>query len=82
MVRPLKIAVVGSGVSGLVCAHKLQKEHEVTLLEADDRLGGHVNTVEVPRSTGSGTIPVDTGFIVFNEKTYPNFIALLGELGV
>jgi predicted NAD/FAD-binding protein len=76
----VRIAVVGSGVSGLVCAHLLGPRHDVVLLEADDRVGGHVHTVDAPG--GAGTNPVDTGFIVFNERTYPSFVRLLRRLGV
>jgi len=72
----VRIAVVGSGVSGLVAARLLADAHEVTVFEAADRLGGHVHTVEV-----DGT-PVDTGFIVFNHATYPNFKRLIERLGV
>lgn len=74
--RPLNIAVVGAGVGGLSAAWLLSQRHRVTLYEADGRLGGHANTVDV-----QGT-PVDTGFIVFNEPNYPNFTALLDWLGV
>ena len=74
------IAVVGSGISGLVAAHRLSREHEVTVFEADARVGGHTHTVDV--DVGGRHYAVDTGFIVFNDRTYPNFVALLAELGV
>jgi uncharacterized protein len=73
-----RIAVVGSGISGLSCAWALSQRHDVTLIEADNRLGGHAHTVAV--KTSKGPIPVDTGFIVFNSGTYPNFTALLDYL--
>ena len=76
----MKIAIVGSGISGLACAYLLKEDHEVTLFEADAKPGGHVNTVEVTGNTG--TFQVDTGFIVFNEQNYPNFVKLLDQLGV
>lgn len=76
----MRVAVVGSGVSGLVAAWLLARQHEVVLYEADDRLGGHAHTNEV--DFGSGPIPVDTGFIVFNHRTYPLFRRVLSELGV
>jgi len=76
----MRIAIIGSGVSGLVAAHHLGPRHEVTLFEADARLGGHAHTVEVEE--GDQTLGLDTGFLVFNSKTYPNFIRILGELGV
>jgi predicted NAD/FAD-binding protein len=76
----MKIAIIGGGVSGLTTAHLLCGEHEITLFEANDYPGGHTNTLDVPHD---GTrYAVDTGFIVFNERTYPNFIALLDRLGV
>ena len=76
----MKIAIVGGGISGLTAAHFLCGEHEITLFEAEDYLGGHTNTLDVSRE--GGTWAVDTGFIVFNERTYPNFIRLLDRLGV
>jgi len=76
----LRVAVVGSGVAGLSAAWLLAKRHDVTLFEADPRLGGHANTAEAPGL--NGPVPVDTGFIVFNEANYPNFTALLAHLGV
>jgi len=75
-----KIAVVGSGVSGLACAWLLSRRHEVVLYEADDRLGGHSNTVEI--MAGGQEVAVDTGFIVYNEPTYPNLTALFAHLDV
>ena len=77
---PLRIAVIGSGVSGLSAAWLLSKRHSVTLYEAADRAGGHANTVNV--ESGGQTIPVDTGFIVFNRVTYPNLTALFEHLQV
>ena len=74
-----RIAIVGSGVAGLTVAWHAQREHEVVLYEANDYLGGHTATVDVEWS--GQRYAVDTGFIVFNDWTYPNFIALLGELG-
>lgn len=76
----MRIAVIGSGISGMVAAHRLQSEHEVVLFEAADRLGGHTNTVMV--AEGQRQIPIDTGFIVFNRQTYPHFVALLKELDI
>ena len=76
-----RIAVIGSGVSGLVTAHELRRAGEdVHVFEADPRPGGHVNTVRVEGD--GGTWDVDTGFIVFNDRNYPNFERLLAELGV
>ncbi|MBS0263844.1 MAG: FAD-dependent oxidoreductase [Planctomycetes bacterium] len=76
----MKIAVVGAGISGLTAAYRLGTDHEVTLLEAADYLGGHTHTVDV--ELASERHAIDTGFIVFNDWTYPNFIALLEELEI
>lgn len=76
----MKIAVVGTGIAGLVAAHLLHPEHELTVFEANDYPGGHTNTVDV--ELDGTTYPVDTGFIVYNDRTYPNFIRLLSRLGV
>ena len=76
----MKIAIVGSGISGLGCAHLLKNNHHITLFEASDKPGGHVNTVDVSGKTGD--YRVDTGFIVFNEQNYPNFVRLLELLEV
>jgi len=78
-----RIAVIGSGVSGLVAAYYLARRHEVVLFEAQDRLGGHVNTVRIGSDFGPDAgLPVDTGFIVFNDRTYPHFIHFLSNLGI
>jgi predicted NAD/FAD-binding protein len=76
----VRIAVVGSGVSGLVSADLLARRHDVVLFEADSRLGGHTHTVDVLED--GRFRPVDTGFIVFNTHTYPNFVKWLQSLGV
>jgi predicted NAD/FAD-binding protein len=79
--RRLRVAVVGSGISALSCAWLLARQHEVVVYEREDRLGGHSHTVEVG-GDGGDPVPVDMGFIVFNEATYPNLIALFDHLGV
>lgn len=76
----MRIAVVGSGVAGLGAAWALRLRHEVTLYEADPRAGGHANTVEL--SDEGGSIPVDTGFIVYNRPNYPNLVRFFSHLGV
>ncbi len=76
----MRIAIVGAGVSGLVCAHLLHRDHELVVFEASDRAGGHANTVHV--NTDTGAYDLDTGFVVFNDRNYPGFERLLGELGV
>ena len=80
----MKVAIVGSGISGLAVAHKLRGQASVTLFEAGDYFGGHTHTVDVtlPGPDGLVTHGVDTGFLVFNERTYPHLIALFAELGV
>lgn len=78
--RRLRVAVVGSGISGLSCAWLLAQKHEVVLYERQERLGGHTNTVSV--NDGGVELDVDTGFICFNERTYPNLIAMFEHLGV
>ncbi|WP_300013069.1 FAD-dependent oxidoreductase [Pseudonocardia sp.] len=82
MTKVPTVAVVGSGVAGLTAAHLLQRAgRDVTLFEADARVGGHAHTHELPTSDG-GTAFVDSGFIVHNERTYPNLLRLFAELGV
>jgi predicted NAD/FAD-binding protein len=76
----MKIAVIGAGVSGLACAYVLRAEHELVVFEANGYPGGHANTVEV--ELAGQTHAVDTGFIVLNDRNYPNFERLLAELGV
>jgi predicted NAD/FAD-binding protein len=80
----MKIAIVGSGISGLAAAHGLQGHADLTLFEAGDYFGGHTHTVDLtlPGPSGPITHGVDTGFLVFNERTYPQLIRLLAELGV
>ncbi len=76
----MKIAIVGTGISGLLAAHLLHREHEIVVYEAGDRVGGHTNTIRV--DTEEETHWIDTGFIVFNDRNYPNFERLLSEMGV
>src|SRR5580693_9422760 len=76
----MRIAVIGAGVSGLVAAHLLHRRHDVTVFEAAAHAGGHTNTIRV--DTPNETHEVDTGFIVFNDRNYPNFERLLNTLGV
>ena len=81
---PLKVAIVGSGISGLAAAHTLKGQADITLFEAGDYFGGHTHTVDItlPGPQGPVSHGVDTGFLVFNERTYPKLIALFAELGV
>jgi uncharacterized protein len=76
----MRIAIIGSGISGLASAWLLSREHEVFLYESQGRFGGHTNTVDVCED--GRRIPIDTGFIVFNERNYPHLTGLFGELGV
>ena len=76
----MKIAIIGTGVSGLVAAHMLHPHHEITVFESDTRIGGHANTVDV--EVDGRSVAVDTGFIVYNDRNYPGFRALLDRLGV
>jgi len=76
----MRIAVVGSGIAGLSAAWLLSREHQVTLYEADSRLGGHTRTVDV--TVDGQRFPVDTGFLVFNHRTYPELTRLFDTLGV
>ena len=76
----MKIAIVGSGIAGLGAAWALNRQHEITLFEAEGYLGGHANTVDV--ADGGRRVPVDTGFIVYNERTYPKLTRLFRELEV
>ena len=79
-----KVAVVGSGISGLAAAHSLAGHAEVSLFESGDYFGGHTHTVDItlPTPQGERTHGIDTGFLVYNERTYPNLIALFAQLGV
>lgn len=76
----MRIAIVGTGISGLVAAHLLHEHHDLTIYEANNYIGGHTNTIDVPDNGQS--LAVDTGFIVFNTWTYPNFCKLLDKLDV
>lgn len=76
----MQIAIIGSGIAGLTAAYRLHEMHDITLFEAENRLGGHAHTRDI--EIAGRRYPVDTGFIVFNDRTYPHFIALLDELGV
>ena len=76
----MKIAIIGTGISGMVAAWYLQREHSITVFEANDYVGGHTHTVTVEKD--GRPYAIDTGFIVFNKRTYPNFCKLLDLLGV
>src|SRR5580704_15077732 len=76
----MRIAVVGSGIAGMVAAYHLSRKHEVTVYESAAYVGGHTHTVDVERA--GRYFAIDTGFIVYNDWTYPNFVALMDELKV
>ncbi|GAD78989.1 NAD(P)/FAD-dependent oxidoreductase [Vibrio ezurae] len=76
----MKIAIIGTGISGLTCGYHLHKTHDVTLFEANHYIGGHTATVDV--EVDGKPYSVDTGFIVYNDRTYPNFIKMMNEIGV
>jgi predicted NAD/FAD-binding protein len=76
----MRVAIIGSGISGMTAAYRLNRDHDVTVFEAGDHFGGHTYTLDV--DLAGRTYAVDMGFIVFNDRTYPNFIRLLNELGV
>ncbi|AWB65409.1 FAD-dependent oxidoreductase [Saccharobesus litoralis] len=78
--KPLDIAIIGSGISGLTTAYLLNQKHNVTVFEKNDYIGGHTATVDV--EVDNKPYAIDTGFIVFNNKTYPNFLKLLAQIGV
>ena len=76
----MKIAIIGSGISGLSAALLLSQKHHITMFELDKRFGGHANTVEIKNK--NTTINVDTGFIVFNKLNYPNLVGFFEHLNV
>ena len=76
----MKIAIIGSGISGLTCAYMLNRKHDITIFEKNDYIGGHPPTHEIEYNGIKWN--VDSGFIVYNERTYPNFINILDKLGV
>ena len=75
-----QIAIIGTGIAGLGCAHFLRRHYGLTLYEKNDYVGGHANTINVRE--GNRLVPVDTGFMVFNKATYPNLCRLFRELDV
>src|SRR5579871_2023248 len=75
-----RIAVIGAGISGMGAAYLLSQKHEVWLFEKEGRLGGHTHTHQI--ETSRGVLPIDTGFIVHNDRTYPNLVRLFRQMGV
>ena len=74
------VAIIGTGISGLTCAHHLAPNHDLTIFEAEDYVGGHTHTVQVEKD--GEVSEIDTGFIVFNDRTYPEFIKMMDSIGV
>jgi predicted NAD/FAD-binding protein len=77
-----RLAIVGTGIAGLGCAHFLQRDYDLTLFEAADYIGGHTNTVQATEPGTGRAVPIDTGFMVFNHATYPLLTRLFHELRV
>ena len=77
----MRIAIIGAGVSGLIAARELGPHHDITMVEAGDMPGGHIRTLDLPSSNGK-TYGVDTGFVVFNTRTYPELTQVLKTLGI
>ena len=77
----MRIAIVGGGVAGITAAYLIQRNHQVSLYEKNAYVGGHTHTITIPNGPDSGT-PVDTGFIVFNDRTYPILNRFFRQLGV
>ena len=77
-----RIAIIGSGIAGLGCAHFLHRHHDITVFESDRHVGGHANTVETPEPGTDAPLPIDTGFMVFNRVTYPHLCRLFDQLKV
>jgi predicted NAD/FAD-binding protein len=75
----MRVAIIGTGIAGNVVAYKLRQSYDITVFESGAYIGGHTNTVDVYEN--DRPYAVDTGFIVFNDRTYPNFIRLLDEIG-
>lgn len=76
----MRVAIIGSGISGLTCAYHLHPSHDITVFEANDYIGGHTATVDV--HVEGKPYSVDTGFIVYNDRTYPRFMQMMDEIGV
>src|SRR3954471_1077111 len=77
-----KLAIIGTGIAGLGCAHFLHRHFDLTLFEQNDYIGGHTNTITVPEKDTGRPLPIDTGFMVYNEVTYPLLTRLFAQLRV